>query len=72
MQGKKVAHPNDRSVHTYTGHQVLQTLIRCGFSPRSTGQQYVFLSAVESIDSIDSCSLARPTEKYTFTITKET
>ncbi|KAK9492268.1 WD40-repeat-containing domain protein [Lipomyces doorenjongii] len=36
-------HPNDCSVMTYTGHQVLRTLIRCHFAPPSTsGSQYVY------------------------------
>lgn len=34
-----VKHPNDVSVCTYTGHAVLQTLIRCHFSPASTTGQ---------------------------------
>ncbi|KAG2387831.1 hypothetical protein C9374_001425 [Naegleria lovaniensis] len=39
----RVIHPNDQSLMTYTGHQVLQTLIRCYFSPsQSTGQQYIY------------------------------
>eukprot|EP00092_Neocalanus_flemingeri_P036301 GFUD01039523.1.p1 GENE.GFUD01039523.1~~GFUD01039523.1.p1 ORF type:complete len:551 (+),score=151.78 GFUD01039523.1:103-1755(+) len=33
----------DTSVMTYTGHTVLQTLIRCHFSPQfSTGQRYIY------------------------------
>jgi len=33
----------DTSVMTYTGHTVLQTLIRCHFSPEfSTGQRYIY------------------------------
>lgn len=36
-------HPNDRSVMTYTGHAILKTLIRCGFSPlATTNQQYIY------------------------------
>jgi hypothetical protein len=36
-------HPNDVSVCTYTGHSVLQTLIRCNFSPiETTGQRKPF------------------------------
>lgn len=36
-------HPDDRSVMTYTGHSILKTLIRCGFSPAATtDQQYVY------------------------------
>ena len=39
----KVKHPNDRSIATFTGHRVLQTLIRCRWSPaETTGQRYVF------------------------------
>ena len=33
----------DSSVMTYTGHTILQTLIRCHFSPKfSTGQKYIY------------------------------
>lgn len=36
-------HPDDRSVMTYTGHAILKTLIRCGFSPAATtDQQYIY------------------------------
>jgi WD repeat-containing protein 23 len=36
-------HPNDMSIMSYVGHRVLQTLIRCYFSPpMSTGQRYVY------------------------------
>ena len=32
----------DTSIATYRGHSVLQTLIRCHFSPQfSTGQRYI-------------------------------
>ncbi|ESK84092.1 wd repeat protein [Moniliophthora roreri MCA 2997] len=37
------AHPQDCSVMTYRGHQVLMTLIRCHFSPaETTGGQYLY------------------------------
>jgi hypothetical protein len=37
------AHPQDCSVMTYKGHRVLQTLIRCHFSPaETTGGQYLY------------------------------
>jgi len=37
------AHPRDCSVMAYRGHQVLQTLIRCQFSPaETTGGQYLY------------------------------
>lgn len=35
-------HPLDTSLLTFRGHQVFQTLIRCNFSPPSTGQRYLF------------------------------
>lgn len=36
-------HPDDNSVVTFRGHQVLQTLIRCHFSPPSaTNSRYVY------------------------------
>ncbi|KAL0481046.1 hypothetical protein AKO1_013680 [Acrasis kona] len=36
-------HENDMSIMTYVGHHVLQTLIRCYFSPaQSTGQRYLY------------------------------
>lgn len=35
--------PHDRSLVTYSGHRVLNTLIRCHFSPEaSTGSRYVY------------------------------
>eukprot|EP00897_Mesotaenium_endlicherianum_P005429 jgi/Mesen1/4914/ME000246S04139 len=40
---KQERHPYDASLMTYRGHQVLQTLIRCYFSPSySTGQRYIY------------------------------
>ncbi|GJP40494.1 hypothetical protein CLOM_g171 [Closterium sp. NIES-68] len=42
-RGMKLAHPNDQSLMTYRGHHVLQTLIRCYFSPlHSTAQRFVY------------------------------
>jgi WD repeat-containing protein 23 len=36
-------HPEDKSVMEYRGHKVLQTLIRCRFSPvETTGQRYIY------------------------------
>ncbi|XP_058083315.1 LEC14B homolog [Magnolia sinica] len=36
-------HPGDQCLATYRGHEVLQTLIRCYFSPAySTGQKYIY------------------------------
>jgi len=38
-----VRHPHDTSIASFTGHKVLQTLIRCYFSPlKSTGQRYLY------------------------------
>jgi WD repeat-containing protein 23 len=37
----------DQSVMTYTGHKVMQTLIRCRFSPESTGQKYIYTGSFE-------------------------
>merc|ERR1711879_854795 len=38
----EVQHPNDRSLMSFTGHAVLQTLIRCRWSPmETTGQRYI-------------------------------
>lgn len=45
---KPVEHPNDRSVMTYRGHAVVETLIRCHFSPlHSTAQKYVFTGSAD-------------------------
>ncbi|XP_010242588.1 PREDICTED: LEC14B homolog, partial [Nelumbo nucifera] len=42
-QARGLKHPNDQSLATYSGHSVLQTLIRCYFSPSySTGQKYIY------------------------------
>ncbi|EFC44360.1 predicted protein, partial [Naegleria gruberi] len=46
----RVIHPHDQSLMTYTGHHVLQTLIRCYFSPMSTtGQQYIYTGSHDGI-----------------------
>ncbi|GLD96340.1 hypothetical protein PINS_up005023 [Pythium insidiosum] len=43
-----VDHPNDRSVMTYRGHLVAETLIRCHFSPLdTTGQKYIFSGSAD-------------------------
>ncbi|CDW77642.1 wd repeat protein [Stylonychia lemnae] len=35
-------HPDDKSVMTFSGHEVLRTLIKCQFSPeQTTGQRYI-------------------------------
>ena len=35
-------HPDDKSVLTFHGHEVLHTLIKCQFSPLdTTGQRYI-------------------------------
>ncbi|KAF7965182.1 hypothetical protein HWV62_45254 [Athelia sp. TMB] len=45
---KRLAHPKDCSVMTYRGHQVLQTLIRCHFSPGdTTGGQYLYSGSAD-------------------------
>jgi hypothetical protein len=42
------AHPLDCSVMTYRGHAVLQTLIRCHFSPaETTGGQYIYSGSAD-------------------------
>jgi WD repeat-containing protein 23 len=42
------AHPQDCSVMTYKGHRVLQTLIRCHFSPtETTGAQYLYSGSAD-------------------------
>lgn len=39
---------SDTSLMTYTGHRVLQTLIRCNFSPaKTTGQQYAYTGSAD-------------------------
>jgi len=41
-------HPDDRSLQTYRGHRVLQTLIRSYFSPQSTtGQKYIYTGSYD-------------------------
>ena len=35
-------------MHTYTGHRILKTLIRCHFSPEAnTGRQYVYSGSAD-------------------------
>ncbi|KAI9092419.1 WD40-repeat-containing domain protein [Phlyctochytrium arcticum] len=50
----KFRHPKDCSVQTFTGHNVLKTLIRCHFSPASTGQRYVYTGSEDGIVRIFS------------------
>ncbi|KAI9507805.1 WD40-repeat-containing domain protein [Russula earlei] len=43
-----LAHPLDCSVMTYRGHAVLQTLIRCHFSPvETTGGRYIYSGSAD-------------------------
>ncbi|RLN70182.1 hypothetical protein BBJ28_00000265 [Nothophytophthora sp. Chile5] len=43
-----VEHPDDKSVMTYRGHMVIETLIRCHFSPlHSTAQKYVYTGSAD-------------------------
>jgi len=43
LNQRRIQHKDDQSIMTYRGHKVLQTLIRCRFSPRfSTGQKYIY------------------------------
>ncbi|KAL4164456.1 hypothetical protein KRP22_004322 [Phytophthora ramorum] len=43
-----VEHPNDKSVMTYRGHMVVETLIRCYFSPlHSTAQKYIYTGSAD-------------------------
>ncbi|KAJ3061578.1 DDB1- and CUL4-associated factor 11 [Podochytrium sp. JEL0797] len=41
------SHPRDVSVATYTGHSVLRTLIRCHYSPESTGYRYLYSGSAD-------------------------
>lgn len=51
-----LAHPQDCSVMTYRGHAVLQTLIRCHFSPiATTGQKYIYSGSADGRIHV-SCS----------------
>ncbi|KAI9360812.1 WD40-repeat-containing domain protein [Zopfochytrium polystomum] len=45
--GKLRKHPHDMSVRTFTGHKVLRTLIRCHFSPASTGHRYLYTGSAD-------------------------
>ncbi|CAI5730207.1 unnamed protein product [Hyaloperonospora brassicae] len=43
-----IEHPNDTSVMTYRGHMVVETLIRCYFSPlHSTAQKYIYTGSAD-------------------------
>lgn len=46
----------DTSIMTYRGHTVLQTLIRCHFSPAHTGQRYIYTG----------CGSGRVISKYNY------
>jgi len=46
----KLRSTNDYSIMTYSGHKVLQTLIRCYFSPSfTTGQKYIYSGSQDGI-----------------------
>ncbi|KAJ3014183.1 UNVERIFIED_CONTAM: DDB1- and CUL4-associated factor 11 [Siphonaria sp. JEL0065] len=40
-------HPHDVSVATFKGHSVLRTLIRCHYSPESTGYRYLYSGSAD-------------------------
>jgi len=40
-------HKLDTSLMTYHGHEVMGTLIRCRFSPLSTGQKYIYTGSAD-------------------------
>lgn len=43
-----VTHPHDTSVMTYRGHMIMETLIRCYFSPlHSTAQKYIYTGSAD-------------------------
>ncbi|RLN65126.1 hypothetical protein BBP00_00003026 [Phytophthora kernoviae] len=45
---RPVEHPDDTSVMTYRGHMVIETLIRCYFSPlHSTAQKYIYTGSAD-------------------------
>lgn len=48
MNKQKRRLTGDTSLMTYRGHSVLQTLIRCHFSPEiSTGQKYIYTGCAQ-------------------------
>ncbi|KAK9288345.1 hypothetical protein L1049_016798 [Liquidambar formosana] len=63
-EAKNLKHPHDQSLTTYRGHSVLQTLIRCYFSPEySTGQKYIYTGSSDSsvyiYDLVSGAQVAR-------------
>lgn len=48
-EGYQVNHPYDQSLHTYRGHTVLATLIRCYWSPPSTGERYIYTGSHDGV-----------------------
>lgn len=63
-------HPHDKSLVTYRGHSVHQTLIRCHFSPfTSTGSRYVYTGSADgkvTIYNLDA-TVAGTIDVYTAT-----
>jgi WD repeat-containing protein 23 len=50
MRRARIVNPQDMSLMTYTGHRVLQTLVRCYFSPtETTGQRYLYTGSADGI-----------------------
>ncbi|KAI9905210.1 hypothetical protein PsorP6_014212 [Peronosclerospora sorghi] len=53
---KPVEHPHDTSVMTYRGHMVVETLIRCYFSPlHSTAQKYIYTGSADGRVYVYDC-----------------
>lgn len=48
--GFAICHPRDRSIATFRGHDVRQTLIRAHWSPAfSTGQRYIYSGGADGV-----------------------
>jgi hypothetical protein len=68
---KHLAHPQDCSVMTYRGHQVLQTLIRCQFSPiETTGGQYLYSGSSDGRIHVSIIPIPGCIQIYCFVISR--
>lgn len=57
FEARSMKHPNDMSLATYQGHSVLQTLIRCYFSPQYR-LSLMFTCFIDCIFAVDTDKLA--------------
>jgi WD repeat-containing protein 23 len=62
----QLLHPDDCSINTYRGaHKVFQTLVRCYFSPISTGQRFIITGSYDGCAAIYDVLTGQPVTRLT-------